>query len=296
MYSIHVTQLSDDEILRDLKYYDGNQRYTRDVTFHVGDPRTKFFNNNLEGPGDLVDEVHDVNDRWKATSYSTTNAETRNAFRRKPATKSEGGAQRLYSAHPKSDDKTTLCYYYPTAEGQLDEQAFMIAPVFRFASGKAELLQANTSGHTSDNLIRENARRRCASFQENGYPAGRWRLPTIGELYFFRMLYTKGVLPEIFNTSRAYWCAQFVTKLDFTQDNANIRPYPRVSDVSEKHVRCVYDDWYWVKDDDGTPDIFTENDSRIDVTDDYAKYYGDSDKRTMFVWGDKEKKNPQQPN
>lgn len=303
MYAIHVTQLSDDEILRDLKYYDGNQSYTRDVTFHVGDPRTKFFNNNLSGAGDLVDEPHDVKDRWTATSYSTavtsSGTATRNAFRRKPATKNEGGAQRFYPAPLNQEDPdaaTTLCYYYPTAEGQLDEQAFMIAPVFRLASGKADLLQANTNSHTSDNLIRENARRRCASFQENGYPAGRWRLPTIGELYFYRMLYTKGVLPEIFNTTRAYWCAQFVTKLDFNDSRggySNIRPYPTVSDVSEKHVRCVYDDWYWVKD-DGTADIIAEDDSRIDITGDYAKYYGDDDKRTMFVWGDKEKNNPQE--
>ena len=301
MYSVHVTQLSDDEILRGLHYFDGNQNYTRDVTFHVGDPRTKFFNNNLSGAGDLEDVSHDVNDRWSATSYSTTNDATRNAFRKKPATKSEGGAQRLYPAHPESNDETTLCYYYPTAEGQLDEQAFMIAPVFRLASGKAELFKGGTTSTLTDNrttndLIRENARRRCASFQENGYPAGRWRLPTIGELYFFRMLYTKGVLPEIFNTSRAYWTAQYVTKLDFNDRNSgftHIRPYPTISDVSEKHVRCVYDDWYWVKN-DGTPDIFTEDDSRIDVTGDYARYYGDSDKRTMFVWGDKEKNNPQE--
>lgn len=297
MYSIHVTQLSDDEILRDMKYYDGSRRETRDIIFHVGDPRTKFFNNNLDGAGDLVDSPHDVNDRWTATSYATGitsgNIATRNAYRKKPATKSEGGAQRLYPAHPQSNDATTLCYYYPTAEGQLDEQAFMIAPVFRLASGKADLFQANSNLYTSDNLIRENARRRCASFQENGYPAGRWRLPTIGELYFFRMLYNKGILPAIFNTERAYWTAQYVTKLDFNQDDANIRPYPTVSDVSEKHVRCVYDDWYWVKD-DGTADIFTADDLRIDITGDYAKYYGDNDKRTMFVWGDKVKNNPQQ--
>lgn len=295
MYSVHVTQLSDDEILRGLHYYDGSQDYTKDVTFHIGDPRTKFFNNNLSGAGDLVDEPHNVNDRWTATSYDRYSATSRNAFRKAPATKSEGGAQRLYDAHPDSNDKTTLCYYYPTAEGQLDEQAFMIAPVFRLASGKADLYQGSRD---SDNLLRENARRRCASFQENGYPAGRWRLPTIGELYFFRMLYTKGILPAIFSTSRAYWTAQYVTKLDFNDSRggySNIRPYPTVSDVSEKHVRCVYDDWYWVKD-DGTADIFTEDDPRIDVSGDYARYDipAEHDKRNMFVWGDKEKNNPQE--
>ena len=294
LYAIHVTQLTEDEILRGLSFYDGNQRYTRDVTFHVGDPRTKFFNNNLEGAEDLEDVPHDVNDRWSTTSYDAgflSNASVRNAFRKKPATEDEGGAQRLYPAPPSSDDNTTLCYYYPTAEGQMDEQAFMIAPVFRLASGKADLFQANSGDYTSDNLIRENARRRCAAFQENGYPAGRWRLPTIGELYFFRMLYNKGILPAIFNTERAYWTAQYVTKLDFERDNANIRPYPKVSDLNEKHVRCVYDDWYWKKGDGATPDLIQNNADKIKII---PEYYNNESIKEMFVWGDREKNNPQQ--
>lgn len=287
MYSIHVTQLTEDD--QPVSEYGSQQpgkltiwsKGEVDVKFHIGDPRTKFVNNDLAGPNDLEDS--EVIGGWNATSYSATNAATRNAFRKAPASTEEYGlAQRIYHTNEKS-----LRYYYPTAEGQLDEQAFMIAPVFRVASGNTEVYQG-TNG--TENLIRENARRRCAALQDNGFPAGRWRLPTIGELYFFKMLQRKKILPEIFVSSRAYWSAQYLAKFSF--DNADIRLYP-LNDLPSDHkfARCVYDDWYWVKDDGLTPDIIENNTDKINLV---SGYNTDGDIREMFVWGDKEKNNPQE--
>ena len=47
------------------------------------------------------------------------------------------------------------------------------------------------------------AKRRCASYQENGYPAGRWRIPTDAEIEFITGLSTKGYIPTLFQGN--YW-------------------------------------------------------------------------------------------
>lgn len=305
MYSIHVVQLSEDDNLR-LNFYDArNRNGVEEVKFHIGDPRTKFYNNNLSGSVDLVDEPRYVNDRWRATSFKTGSS----GFMKDPATRKEGGAQRLYPAHPECDQENTLNYYYPTSEGQSEDQAFMIAPVFRLASGSTELFmddQNILNTRDMDDITRENARRRCASLQDNGYPAGRWRVPTVGEIYFFKMLYQKGVLPSLFNNERAYWSAQYLAKFQFTDNGAfrDIRPYPNDDLPGHRFVRCVYDDWYWVKEDNKTPDIILNNTDKLEflgpqLNPSYSgtSYSTDGDWREMFVWGDKEKNNPQeQPN
>ena len=324
MYSIHVTQLSEDDLPVSVVNGASQQpgkiiihgKGEVDVKFHIGDPRTKFVNNYLAGDEDLIDT--EVTQLWTGTSYPNINLvwentlDNRSAFRKAPATTGDGNAQRLYHKN-----ETSLRYYYPTAEGQLDEQAFMIAPIFRMSSGASEVFIGN-SGRSSDRLKRENARRRCAALQENGYPAGRWRLPTIGEILFFKMLQNKNVLPEIFPKDdgkyRSLWTAQYLFKFD--QDNSDIRPYSADDSQDHKWVRCVYDDWYWVKQDaDGNwvqdniqnhsvprqgaletyyPGSAMTSSMRLQY---YDKYSADGDMREMFVWGDKEKNNPQeQPN
>ena len=105
MYSIHVTQLSEDEILHNLNFYNGSTETVRDVQFHIGDPRTKFVNNKLEESDDLTD-VQDVTTGWTETSYDKGSENSRNNFRKLPATRKQGGAQRLYHL-----GEETLRYY-----------------------------------------------------------------------------------------------------------------------------------------------------------------------------------------
>ena len=318
MYVIHVTQLSEDEEMQ-LNFYDKRGRDgVENVKFHIGDPRNRNVNNSLDGDGDLNDT--EVIGGWTATGYTATSESSRNNFRKLPATREQGGAQRLYHT-----GESTLRYYYPTAEGQSEEHAFMVAPVFRLASGNTELFQGrvylslDSDSRTTDNLSRANARRRCAALQDNGYPAGRWRVPTVGEMYFFKMLYKKGILPDLFPNTRAYWTAQYLAKFEFEDGDDNrskqmrdIRPYPNDDLPSHKFVRCVYDDWYWVRQDDKDKDkwvpdniqsysvkqIFNGVDyywefkpgSKLEMI---SGYYTDGDTREMFVWGDKFKNNPQ---
>ena len=44
------------------------------------------------------------------------------------------------------------------------------------------------------------AEERCAAYQENGYPAGRWRLPTLAEIDFLINLSFYNHIPALFNT------------------------------------------------------------------------------------------------
>ena len=290
MYSIHVTQLDEDDqpVSRN-----GNKAKLViwsmgevDVTYHIGDPRAKYVNNQLYGSQDLTD-IQNIYDKWGKGSGNVN--VTSNTYREPTATESLG-AQRLYPhTTEEGNQSTTLEYYYPTKESQLLEDAFMLAPVFRLNSGYAEVR------NRGDNMPREYARQRCASFQEQGYPAGRWRLPTIGEFYFIRQLYVKGILPDMFGSDddRAYWGAQYCFKVD--KNSADVRDYPNNDLPSgEKRVRCVYDDWYWVKNDNMTPDNNQNNTDKLKKASPYDKYMKNSqDFRELFVWGDKLKNNPQ---
>ena len=65
-----------------------------------------------------------------------------------------------------------LEYYYPT--GTEGEVYRVISPKFRVSS--------KLGGYSEGD--REGVMMRCASYQENGYPAGRWRVPTTAEIAF----------------------------------------------------------------------------------------------------------------
>ena len=83
---------------------------------------------------------------------------------------------------------------------------------------------------------------RCAMYQENGYPAGRWRLPTEGEVAFMMRLQADGTLPGLFAHNCNYWIAN--GKMIHIGTDGNIYPY--VSNRSGTvYIRMVYDLWYW---------------------------------------------------
>ena len=127
---------------------------------------------------------------------------------------------------------------------------WMIAPKFRVASSYSVTHNTNT---------RDLAEKRCASYQEDGYPAGRWRLPTYAEAAFIVSLSNEKKIPYLFNTNTNYWCAHG----DFKPNGNNVDLNPS-GDASS--VRCVYDEWYWgseraaLKDDNGK-DLFTWGDA-----------------------------------
>lgn len=141
-----------------------------------------------------------------------------------------------------------LTSYKPTRRDGTED---MIAPRILVASSYGVVTSTYYFG-------REAAEKRCASYQENGYPAGRWRVPTAAEIEFIMSLHAQGYIPSLFNLGRndrqGYWCANGKISGD-----ANARPYLS-NDTQDTAVRCVYDIWYW----------------------------GEAHTATQFTWGDVE--------
>lgn len=118
-----------------------------------------------------------------------------------------------------------LVNYQSTIEDSTSQD--LVSPSFRMAS---------SYGKCNSAMSKEDARRRCAAYQEQGRPAGRWRLPTYGELKYVQVLSSKGVIPKLYSTDNYYWTANGAVK--YTSN-------PVISSNSEAVVRCVYDEWYW---------------------------------------------------
>lgn len=115
--------------------------------------------------------------------------------------------------------------YRPTRKNAVN----IIAPIFKIAS---------SYGKTTS-ISYDRAKERCASYQENGYPAGRWRIPTKAEFEFIIQRSYNDDIPSLFD--EGYWVA------DKTYFNGS-----SFAASDESHaVRCVYDVWYWGDENEG---------------------------------------------
>ena len=129
--------------------------------------------------------------------------------------------------------------YTPT--GNSDEYRTMIAPEVMFASSYGK----TTSLNYFASLLR------CAAYQEDGYPAGRWRLPTEEEIELAIDLNQVGAIPTLFNTAGKYWASsgRYIAYSGGvwswnTPTNAEMT-FTTNSGSYSMGVRCVYDTWYW---------------------------------------------------
>lgn len=134
-------------------------------------------------------------------------------------------------------------YYLPTdanlADGENSHTYNMIAPKFRVCSVYGAI---DTNGARQ---YYENMKARCASYQEDGYPAGRWRLPTAAEFELINTLSMKELLPALYASTMDYWCAHGYGRYNTTQNKVVITPNDSDYGSADVSVRCVYDDWYW---------------------------------------------------
>lgn len=140
-------------------------------------------------------------------------------------------AQSLY--YVGTTQNRRLRWYYPTNES--DDYAYVIAPKIRVASSYGKTNPQN----------RRNSRRRCATYQEAGYPAGRWRLPTLGEMQYIVNLSNTGKIPVLFSNSTTYLSAQGWVSIP-AASTSDITLTAN-DDTQSQYVRCVYDEWYWEK-------------------------------------------------
>ena len=134
----------------------------------------------------------------------------------------------------------TLEHYYPTST---DPNAYqVIAPKFRISSKLAGYSHSSPLG----------AAYRCASYQEAGYPAGRWRLPTTAEVLFVIRLQEQGAIQTLFFGSSTYASAT-----DNIKNNDNTftlaKGHNGFNNTTNLSVRCVYDEWYWGSEKEANP-------------------------------------------
>lgn len=126
----------------------------------------------------------------------------------------------------------------------------VISPIYKIASSWGQ------TGKIDEN----EALKRCGSYQEAGYPAGRWRIPTKAEVEYIINLSEEEKIPQLFNDNGDYWTSSGVFNTDTGMTNR-----------SSAYVRCVYDVWYWGNQTIETDEYNTEN---------YTN--------NQFVWGDAE--------
>lgn len=118
-----------------------------------------------------------------------------------------------------------------TYYGTDSNSTFVISPKFRIAS---------SYGVTSS-ISSTDARYRCASYQEDGYPAGRWRVPTRSEIEYVVRLSAEQKIPTLFNNNGNYWAADNTICVPNSANGGSVG----TGSGNSAFVRCVYDEWYW---------------------------------------------------
>ena len=209
---------------------------TEGTNYVIGDPRE------LEVNNAFIEDTHNNNNSvWASASYldngvvSTSKRNLENYY----ATETSHNYLKNASAGNYQTNGNNV-YANDEAAAQNERTYNMIAPKFRISSGYGAIY--NSDGNRRYYHL---MKKRCASYQEDGYPAGRWRLPTKAELEFIFYLSNKGKVPTLFVNTMDYWCAHGYAKPGNNgYAEMGYRTYydNRQNTIS---VRCVYDDWYW---------------------------------------------------
>ncbi|MCH5335754.1 MAG: hypothetical protein J1D86_08160 [Alistipes sp.] len=290
MYIVTITQLDEDSQLQ------------------IGDPRSLTVNNLLSS----ASMASGSQARWNSNIY---NAEDVYYIL------DETGANRYDWPHYNFANRATdtpardaygndLSNYYPTDESGMKDN--YVAPKLRIAS---------SFGNTGGNFGAEMARRRCAAYQEGGYPAGRWRLPTRAEIEFISQLSRDGRIPLLFTP----WHAQAIYMgkpiVHAQGDGRSTAPYGSPY-LNYPHYWCSQGAAYINNDNSGavemypaelyklygTGDVFnnrptdnpraastnTSNAVQVAVRCVYDEWYWEDKAQNpnVFEWGDKEKASP----
>lgn len=192
----------------------------------------------------IMDPRIDISSDTGHELYKLLHTHTRNFGNNTAASTFLDGTPLFADGSP-SSTYTSFKKYTPT--GNTDEYRSVLAPEIMFASSYGK----STNINYFISLLR------CAAYQEDGYPAGRWRLPTEEEIEIAISLNQVGAIPTLFTTAGWYWASSGrYIKYDGSSwgwhdpDNAE-RTFPTNStDNKYKYLgaRCVYDTWYWGRD------------------------------------------------
>ena len=116
---------------------------------------------------------------------------------------------------------------------QAEEDRNLIAPRFLVSSGLNSTQTTNMDFNT--------AIRRAATYQEAGYPAGRWRIPSEAEVAFIVARQNDGTIPNLFATGSKYWAGSGRTLTPQSGGDITFAD----DDGSGHSARFIYDLWYW---------------------------------------------------
>ncbi len=162
---------------------------------------------------------------------------------------------------PAVDGTTRKMQYYYATQTTKESENF-IAPKFRVSSSFA------SAGAIGSHTKYFDMARRCATYQEAGFPAGRWRMPTKAEIIYISQLQVLGKVPFIYNEAGSnitdasgYYCAS-TGLIGFNVDKGT--SFTSTEEIYyTRSIRCVYDEWYWEN---------MDNNGKVD--------------RATFTWGD----------
>ena len=224
--------------------------------FVIGDPREDKVNN-LDDP-DTYKNLHEFtvdgktsDDIWNNLSYLETIRSTTDYPEVAPGVYRRTGFNKADALY--GEPYRSLQWYYPTDKSTRTEK--MVSPGYRIST--------KFGGTEFGNISREYAEYRCAGYQEDGFPAGRWRVPTKAEVHFMAQLSANDTFQEVLFGTTVYWSANGAISVG----NGTVSN----STSNAALLRCVYDSWYWDKIDGLNP----EDPRREDPT--------------QFIWGDKER-------
>ena len=143
----------------------------------------------------------------------------------------------------RSDLGTSPYYFDNYLVGEKNASNF-VAPKFMLATGYG--YRSSLTGST----WKSNSER-CATYQEDGYPAGRWRLPTEAEILFCATLASNQLIESPFVDGTRYWASSG----GYTAYGGN-GTFSYNYNQGTVSVRCVYDLWYWGDDPVVTPGTY----------------------------------------
>ena len=109
----------------------------------------------------------------------------------------------------------------------------------------APMLLVSSALNANESLTFPNIVKRGATYQEAGYPAGRWRLPTEAEIAFIVARQKEGVIPTLYATNTDYWAGSGRLVEVPAAANAAITFSNPASASTVSSCRYVYDLWYW---------------------------------------------------
>lgn len=255
--------------------------YFKDITvvqypsmYIINDPNSGGSNGTSRGYV-YVNGNRQANDNW--TRVRTAQSGTNNNFNMYVVTASVLSESSLLIGNPRGTGTVTAgTPTWVSAPGVEGTSGRTLSSSYRRTEGSttaanlvAPKLRVASSWGAAGSYSYENASRRCASYQEDGLPAGRWRLPTAGEIEFLVNLSAKKLIPLLFGEigdSSSYWCGNGYVTVTVSYDGNTSTVSPSTGTSGTNRTRCVYDEWYWGE---------TKNTDAIRAT-----------YRNTFTWGD----------